>query len=88
MDLVEEFEKEIKEEMIRRVQMRQEKKKKRTLNPEVEIFKRSELPEKYTTKILFGWNDRKFENKYLKKLERSQMRWKGKGRQAPLEAEL
>ena len=88
MDLVEEFEKEIKEEMIRRVQMRQEKKKKRTLNPEVEIFKRSELPEKYTTKILFGWNNRKFENKYLKKLERSQMRWKGKGRQAPLETEL
>ena len=54
MDLVEEFEKEIKEEIIRRVQMRKEKKKERTLNPEVEMFKRSELSEKYTTKILFG----------------------------------
>ena len=39
------------------------------MNPEVEMFKRSELPEKYTAKILFGWNDRKFENKYLKKLD-------------------
>ena len=47
------------------------KEKERTLNPEVEVFKKSELPEKYTAKILFGWNDRKFENKYLKKLERS-----------------
>ena len=30
-----------------------------------------ELLEKYTTKILFGWNDRKIENGYLKKLERN-----------------
>jgi len=27
---------------------------------------------------LFGWNDNKFENEYLKKLERSWVRWKGK----------
>jgi len=25
-------------------------------------FKRGELPEKYTAKILYGWDDRKFEN--------------------------
>jgi len=48
------------------------------LNPEVEEFKRSELPEKYTARILFGWDDKKFENEYLKKLERNWARWKGK----------
>ena len=32
-------------------------------------FRRGELPEKYTAKILYGWDDRKFENEYLKKLE-------------------
>jgi len=44
------------------------------LNPEAEKFKRSKLLEKYTVRILFGWNDKKFENKYLKKLERSSVR--------------
>jgi len=53
MNLVEEFEKKIREEVIRRVEMRKEKRKERMLNPETEMFKRSELPEKYTTKILF-----------------------------------
>ena len=53
MDLVAEFEKEIREEKIRRVQMRKEKRKKKTLNPETEVFKRSELLEKYIVKILF-----------------------------------
>ena len=41
------------------------------MNPEVEVFKRSELLEKYMVKILFEWNDGKFENKYLKKLKRN-----------------
>ena len=80
MDLVEDFEK-IKKEEIRRVQMRKEKGKKRELNLEAEVFKRSELLEKYTMKILFGQNDRKFEDEYLKKLEKSWMRWKEKERQ-------
>jgi len=31
-------------------------------------FKRAEL---YTAKMLYGWNNRNFKNKYLKKLERS-----------------
>ena len=53
MDSVKEFEKEIKEEMIRRVQIRKEKRQEKTLNPEAEMFKRSELPKKYTVKILF-----------------------------------
>jgi len=44
MNLVEDFEKEIREEKIKRVQTRKEKRKERVLNPEVEVFKRSELP--------------------------------------------
>jgi len=37
----------------------------------VEEFKGSKLPEKYIAKILFGWDGGKFENEYLKKLERN-----------------
>jgi len=48
------------------------------LNPEAKEFKRSELLGKYIARILFGWNDKKFENKYLKKLERNWVRWNGK----------
>jgi len=47
------FEKEIREEEIRKVQMKKEKGKEKVLNPETEVFKRSELLEKYTEKILF-----------------------------------
>jgi len=65
--LVKEFEKEIREKEIRRVQTRKQK----LLNPEVEVFKRRKLLGKYTAKILFRWDNRKFEDKYLKRLERS-----------------
>ena len=34
-------------------------------------FRREKLPGKYITKMLYEWNDRRFENKYLKKLERN-----------------
>ena len=34
-------------------------------------FRRGNLLEKYTTKMLYGWDNRKFEEKYLKKLERN-----------------
>jgi len=44
MNLVEDFEKEIREEEIKRVQTRKEKGKERALNPETKLFKRSELP--------------------------------------------
>ena len=33
-------------------------------------FRRSELLEKYTVKILFKWDNRKFEDEYLKKLKK------------------
>ena len=73
MGLVEEFEKEIREEEIQQVEKKKEKQKttKIELNPKVEEFKRSELLGKYMVRILFGWNDNKFENEYLKKLERN-----------------
>ncbi len=41
------------------------------LNPNTEEFKRSKLLRKYIVKILFGWDNKKFENEYLKKLERN-----------------
>jgi len=53
INLVEEFEKKIRKEEIRRVQMRKEKGKKKTLNLEAKMFKRSELLRKYIAKILY-----------------------------------
>ena len=41
-------------------------------------FKRSELSGRYTTKILYGWDDKKFKNKHLKKLKKNWGRWKRK----------
>jgi len=54
MDLVENFEKEIRKKKIRQVERRKEKGKERVLNLEAEVFRKSELLEKYTAKILFG----------------------------------
>ena len=34
-------------------------------------FRRTELPGKYTARILYGWDNRKFEEEYLRKLERN-----------------
>ena len=39
-------------------------------------FRRGELLRKFTVRMLYGWNDRKFEKEYLKKLERNWRRWK------------
>ena len=46
------------------------------LNPEAEEFRRGELPRRYTVKLLYGWDDKKFDEEYLKKLQRSWNRWK------------
>jgi len=40
-------------------------------------YNRSELPGRYTAKVLYGWDNGRFEREYLKKLERSWNRWKG-----------
>jgi len=34
-------------------------------------FRRGKLLEKYIAKMLYKWNDRKFENEYLRNLERN-----------------
>ena len=60
-ELVEEFEREYGEEAQR---IKEDK-----------VFKRGELPGKYTAKLLYGWNNGKFEKKYLKKLERNWRQW-------------
>ena len=39
-------------------------------------FRREELSGKFTAKILYGWDDGKFEEEYLKKLERNWRKWK------------
>jgi len=35
-----------------------------------------ELLGKYTVKLLYGWDDGKFEKEYLKKLEKNWQKWK------------
>ena len=39
-------------------------------------FRREELLGKYTAKMLYGWDNRKFEEEYLRKLERNWQKWK------------
>ena len=39
-------------------------------------FRRGELPGKFTAKMLYEWDDRKFEEEYLRKLERNWQKWK------------
>jgi len=39
-------------------------------------FRRGELPGKFMAKMLYGWDDKKFEEEYLKKLEKNWKRWK------------
>jgi len=43
---------------------------------EVDEYKRMELPGKYTAKLLYRWDDRKFEKEYLNKLEKNWKKWK------------
>jgi len=39
-------------------------------------FRREELPGKFMARMLYGWDDRKFEEEYLRKLERNWQKWK------------
>jgi len=57
------------DEEIQRIQVKKGKEIK--LNPEVEEFKRGKLLGRYTVKLLYGWNDKKFEEECLKKLEKN-----------------
>ena len=69
MKKIEEFEKGRFEEEIQRIRLRKGKEMK--LNLEAEEFRRGELPERYTAKLLYGWDDKNSDEKYLKKLERN-----------------
>ena len=66
---IEEFEKGRFEEEIQKIRMKKGKETK--LNPEAEELRRGELLERYTAKLLYGWDDKKFDEEYLKKLERN-----------------
>ena len=52
--------------MSKKLERRKEKGKESELNPEAEVFRRSKLLEKYIAKILFGWDNGKFKDEYLK----------------------
>jgi len=39
-------------------------------------FRKGKLLGKYTVKMLYGWNDRKFKEEYLRKMERNWKKWK------------
>ena len=65
-DLVEEFEKEYSE--IGRLRKRRNNKENR----------KGELPSRYTAKMLYGWDDKKFDEEYWGRLERNWKKQKGK----------
>jgi len=71
---IEEFEKGRFEEEIWRIKIKKGKEIK--LNPEAEEFRRGELLGRYTVKLLYGWDDKKFDEEYLKKLQKNWNRWK------------
>jgi len=39
-------------------------------------YRRMELPGKYMAKLLYGWDNQRFEEEYLNKLEKNWKRWK------------
>ena len=62
---VEDYEKEY-EKTVRRIREKEDR-----------AYSRSELPGRYTAKVLYGWDDGRFEKEYLEKLERNWRKWKG-----------
>ena len=66
---IEEFKKGRFEEEIQRIRLKKGKRTK--LNPEAEEFKRRELPGRYMVKLLYEWDNKKFDEEYLKKLEKN-----------------
>ena len=61
-EVLEEFEKRMNAEIRRQEKLDR---------VEEQDFRRRELPGKFTAKILYRWDDGKFEEEYLKKLERN-----------------
>jgi len=52
------------------------RKQERVDRAEERNFRREELLVKFIARMLYGWDNRKFEEEYLKKLERNWRRWK------------
>jgi len=42
------------------------------------VYNRGELPGRFMAKVLFGWNNKRYDNKYWSHMERNWRRWKGK----------
>jgi len=72
-ELVDEFEERLSMEARRQEGGNQKQKR---ISSRVEECKKMELPGKYMAKLLYGWDDRKFEAEYLRKLKRSWQRWR------------
>ena len=68
-ELVDEFEERLGAK-VRRAE-RIDKRQKVKLNPEAEELRREELLERYMAKLLYGWDDKKFDKECLKKLEKN-----------------
>jgi len=66
---VDDFKKRISIEIRKQEEVNWEQK--RGSDQKTEEFKRMELPGRYMTKILYGWDNRKFKAEYLRKLERN-----------------
>ena len=73
-ELVDEFEGRLGVEIRRQEGVEQRQRMK--LNPRADEFKRMELSVKYTAKLLYRQNNKKFEEEYLRKLKRNWNRWK------------
>jgi len=68
-ELIDEFKERLVAEVRRQKRIKERWKVK--MNPRADKFKRSKLLEKYMARLLFSWDNRKFEDEYLKKLERN-----------------
>ena len=60
-EAIEEFEKEYQRDMEDVAQQEREE----------TMFKRRELPGKFTAKMLYGWSDRRYDQEYWGRLERN-----------------
>ena len=66
-ELVDEFEERLNVEVRRQEKLDTAEKK---------DFRRGELPGRFMAKMLYRWDDGKFEKEYLRKLERNWQKWK------------
>ena len=63
--------------MVEEYEKEYEKTARRIREEEDGAYNRSQLPGRYTAKVLYRWNNGRFKREYLKKLERNWNKWKG-----------